>query len=235
MRVAGCTGGQSRKMVGSARHFLRVDGTTVAISKPAALGRNAWRAIAHATTSNDPRLPVGCLCRQWVAAWQSPRIAGTRRPSRTGRQQNAAQPAQNPQPFPPEAMDELLRQWEGQSAKLDTLEVDIYRIDRTWPGAMRPISRATPPSRAPIWPTSTIAQVKLQSTARPQGQEQEDVRSRMQKNGQLVSKPFETILCTGTEVWHYRSDVKRLIILPLDNERAGKRPSTRARCPSSSG
>ena len=37
---------------------------------------------------------------------------------------------QQAQQFPPEAMDELLGQWELQSRKLQTLEVDIYRVDR---------------------------------------------------------------------------------------------------------
>jgi TIGR03009 family protein len=37
------------------------------------------------------------------------------------------------------------------------------------------------------------------------------------KNGKPLSDPFETILCTGKEVWDYRSDVKNLVIWTLDN------------------
>lgn len=44
--------------------------------------------------------------------------------------QAAPAQVQQAQAFPPEAMDELLGQWELQSKKLETLELDIYRIDR---------------------------------------------------------------------------------------------------------
>ena len=38
------------------------------------------------------------------------------------------------------------------------------------------------------------------------------------KNGQLDTSPFQTILCTGKEVWDYRSDVRQLIIFTLNND-----------------
>jgi hypothetical protein len=69
-------------------------------------------------------------CWPWITTWRSPRIAG-RAPAKQARPAQAAPgQAQQAQAFPPEAMDELLGQWELQSRKLETLEVDIYRIDR---------------------------------------------------------------------------------------------------------
>ena len=151
-------------------------------------------------------------------AWQSPRIAGTRRPSRTGRHRTSSARPRTRSRFPPEAMDELLRLWEGQSAEArHTRGRHLPYRPRHAPGAMRPSSSATPPSRAPIWPTSTIAKSRLKAQPDPKVKNKM-VFAPVQKNGQLVSKPFETILCTGTEVWHYRSDVTRLIIWALNNE-----------------
>ena len=78
--------------------------------------------------SNDPRLRVVAVSRDGVAALAMAQDRG-RGPGQAGRAGRKRPPAQS-QEFPPEAMDELLRQWEGQSAKLETLEVDIYRIDQ---------------------------------------------------------------------------------------------------------
>ena len=178
--------------------------------------------------------PLVAFLAMGYAPGSRPGSRAARRPQQGRPQQTrCTRPAQNAQEFPPEAMDELLRQWEGQSAKLETLEVDIYRIDRTSPGAMRPISPAMPPSRARSG-LCRLSQGQAEGPARPQGQGQEDVRSSDDKNGQLDSKPFETILCTGTEVWHYRSDVRQVIIWSSTSD-ARRRPSTRGRCPSSSG
>jgi TIGR03009 family protein len=131
--------------------------------------------------------------------------------------QNAKRPAQNAQPFPPEAMDELLRQWEGQSAKLETLEVDIYRIDRdmAWGDETQFVGHAA--FKSPDLAYVDYRAIELKAQPDPKVKNKM-VFAPVQKNGQLVSKPFETILCTGTEVWHYRSDVKRLIIWALNNE-----------------
>ena len=58
--------------------------------------------------------------------------------------------ANAPPPVPPNParMEKLLKDWEGQSSKLNTLEVSIYRIDLRRPGATRIIMKGMPFSRA---------------------------------------------------------------------------------------
>ncbi len=83
--------------------------------------------------------------------------------------QTAKRPAPKAQEFPPEAMDELLRQWEGQSAKLETLEVDIYRIDRdmAWGDETHFAGHAA--FKSPDLAYVNYRKIKVKSPARPQG------------------------------------------------------------------
>ena len=132
-------------------------------------------------------------------------------------QQPAARNAQPAQEFPPEAMDELLALWEGQSAKLETLEVDIYRTDkdRAWGDEAHFAGHAA--FKSPDLAYVDYRKVKMQAKPDPK------VKGKMNsapviKNGRYESVPFETILCTGKEVWHYRYDVKQVIVWNLNKD-----------------
>jgi TIGR03009 family protein len=130
--------------------------------------------------------------------------------------QGAARPAQKVAAFPPEAMDDLLRQWEGQSAKLETLEVDIYRIDRdlAWEDETHFTGHAA--FKHPDLAYVDYRQVKVVAQPNPKDKNKKIYVPQKDKNGKLLTTPFETIVCTGKEVWDYRSDVLQLAIFQLD-------------------
>src|SRR5262249_7794248 len=62
--------------------------------------------------------------------------------------------------------------------------------------------------------------IKMQAQADPKIKGKKVFVPAKKKNGELDSVSFETILCTGTEVWDYRYDVRQIIVYTLDkNER----------------
>jgi TIGR03009 family protein len=147
-----------------------------------------------------------------IAQDRGPGGAGTSRP-----QQPAARKAAPEQVFPPEAMDELLGLWEGQSAKLQTLEVDIYRIDKdtAWGDESHFAGHAA--FRSPDLAYVDYRRVKMKDVPDPK------VKGKMKsvpnmKDGRYDAVSFETILCTGAEVWHYRYDVRQVIVWTLDKD-----------------
>jgi TIGR03009 family protein len=130
--------------------------------------------------------------------------------------QKQQQLAANAQP-PAITMQQLLADWEGQSKKLETLELAIYRIDKDsqWGDVEHYVGRAA--FKNPQLAFLDFRKVKMQ--------EQPDAKDKkkkvlvpLKKNGQIVSVPFETIVCTGEEVWQYRYDVKQIYIFPLDKD-----------------
>jgi TIGR03009 family protein len=131
--------------------------------------------------------------------------------------QAAAGQVQQAQKFSPEAMDELLGQWELQSRKLETLEVDIYRIDRDaqWGDEVHFTGHAA--FKNPDLAYVDYRRVKIVAKPDPRAKNKNVMDVQKDKNGQPLSDPFETILCTGKEVWDYRSDAKNLVIWTLDN------------------
>jgi TIGR03009 family protein len=131
--------------------------------------------------------------------------------------QAAPAQAQQAQQFPPEAMDQLLGQWELQSRKLETLEVDIYRIDRDaqWGDEVHFTGHAA--FKNPDLAYVDYRKVKVLAKPDPKVKNKNVVVVQKDKNGQPLSDPFETILCTGKEVWDYRSDARNLVIWTLDN------------------
>jgi TIGR03009 family protein len=135
-------------------------------------------------------------------------------------QARPAQPKviQQAQQFPPAAMEEVLRQWEEQSAKLQTLEVDIYRIDRDiqWGDETHFTGHAA--FKNPDLAYVDYRKVKLLVQRDPKVKNKNVFLPQKAKNGQLDSDPFQTILCTGREVWDYRSDVMNLVIWTLDSD-----------------
>ena len=221
-------------MVGSARAILQVDGTTGDFRIPARSGGMHGGGTAHAATSNDPCLFSGRPGGNRARRSCSPRIKPL--PGKALRsQQPAARPAQAPQQFPPGAMDELLRQWEEQSAKLKTLEVDIYRTDqdRAWGDEAQFSGHAA--FKSPDLAFVDYKKVKLKSEPNPKDKNQpkfvpaqgERRQARSQSRSKRSCAPARrsgTIATTSNKSSSGRSARMR-----------GKKPSTKARCRSSSG
>jgi TIGR03009 family protein len=134
---------------------------------------------------------------------------------------NVATPAQAQQPAaarePAMDMDQLLQLWAGQSAKLKTLELSIYRIDeqKAWGDVEHYQGRAA--FRAPQLAFLDFRKVKMQEQADPKDKKKK-VLAPVKKNNKIESVPYQTIVCTGQEVWDYRYDVKQVYIFPLNKD-----------------
>ncbi|MGE3819598.1 MAG: outer-membrane lipoprotein carrier protein LolA [Isosphaeraceae bacterium] len=96
-------------------------------------------------------------------------------------------------------MKPLLRAWEKQSARLDTLDVEIRRVDKSeaW-GDEEYVGRA-------ILQRPNLALLDFQKVE-------------MDANNKRVVKPHERIVCTGTEIWQYSSGAKQIFIFPLERQ-----------------
>jgi TIGR03009 family protein len=115
-------------------------------------------------------------------------------------------------------MDELLRLWEGQSAKLRSLEVEIYRIDKNpawWDEEEHYLGHAA--FQAPQLAYLDFRKVRLKAQADAKDQAKKRLVP-SKKNGQIESTPYQTIVCTGAEVWDYHYDVKQILIYTLDRD-----------------
>ncbi len=112
-------------------------------------------------------------------------------------------------------MPRLLALWEGQSAKLKSLEVAIYRIDKNpaWDEEEHYVGHAA--FKSPQFAYLDFSKVKLQFKPDPKAKDKK-VAVPLKKNNKVLSSPYETIVCTGQEVWHYRYEVKQVFIYPLD-------------------
>jgi TIGR03009 family protein len=154
----------------------------------------------------------------WIASGSAPRLAAqdpaTGRPAAA--QARAAAPAV-PKPDP-RRMQQILQDWETQSAKLNTLEVDIYRIDKdvSWDDEEHYLGHAA--FQAPQLAFLDFRKVKMETKPDPKNK-MKQVIAPVTKNGKVVSTPHETILCTAkNEVWHYRYEVFQINIFPLDKD-----------------
>jgi TIGR03009 family protein len=112
-------------------------------------------------------------------------------------------------------MDQLLLQWEGQSAKLTSLEVAIYRIDKNPAWGEEEHYQGHAAFKNPQLAYLDFRKVNLKVKPDPKAKDKKVVVP-VTKNNKVESKPYETIVCTGQEVWHYRYDVKQIFIYPLD-------------------
>lgn len=109
----------------------------------------------------------------------------------------------------PDRMKRLLKAWEQESSKLKSLDVSIERLDRSkaWGEEMFE-GRAILMSPNLAW--LNFDKVELDpNTKKPVI----DPKTR-----KTVKNPYERIVCTGTEVWQYRSDTKQIFIFPLDRQ-----------------
>ena len=154
------------------------------------------------TSGEDPAQP---------AAGNRPTSAPTRGPA----QNQAAQPgAVAPaEAVDPAKMDLLLKQWEKQSALLKTLDVTILRIDDNpaWGDLEYYEGRAL--FKSPNLAFIDFLKIKQDEKKQPIKDPQK---------GKWVSTPYERIVCTGDEVWQYRSDTQQIFVFPLEKNEQKK-------------
>jgi TIGR03009 family protein len=103
-------------------------------------------------------------------------------------------------------MEQVLARWEQESTQLKSLDVQLYRIDKApaWGQDEHYQGRA-------LLKSPNFAWLDLQKIV-------EDPQTRRK-----TLKPFDRIVCTGNEVWQYKSDTHQIFIYPLE-----KQPQKRA-------
>lgn len=134
----------------------------------------------------------------------------------------ARQPARREQPAanavaPQMDMQQLLALWEGQSAKLQTLELAMYRTDKDpkWGDEEHYLGRAA--FKSPQLAYLDFRKIKMREQTDPNDKRKKQFVP-VKKDNKFVSVPFETIICTSQEVWQYRYDVRKIYIFPLDKD-----------------
>jgi TIGR03009 family protein len=115
------------------------------------------------------------------------------------------QPAANPA-----KMKWLLEKWAGQAAKLNTLDVHIYRVDKDfkWKDEVHFDGRAV--FKRPNLAYMDFKKIKLAPNAKGQPAPVKD-----QKTGKWVTTPNETVVCNDQAVWQYLYDGRQIFIWPL--------------------
>ncbi len=113
----------------------------------------------------------------------------------------------NPNPANAKKMAWLLKQWEQQSSLLKTLDVKILRVDQNpaWDELEYYDGRAL--FKSPNFAFIDFNKIK-------QDEKQKPLRDPQNKD-KWLSTPFERIVCTGEEVWQYKSDTQQIFIFPL--------------------
>ena len=129
----------------------------------------------------------------------------------------AARPAQagqaRPQPVnDPVKMKWLLEKWEGQSAKLKSLDVKIYRIDKDpkWKAGGSLQGRAI--FKSPNLAYLDFKKIKLAPNAK---KGQTGRRRSIPRTANGSTTPTETIVCGPNEVWQYLYEGRQIFIYPL--------------------
>lgn len=152
-----------------------------------------------------------------VSSGQDPERAGapSAAPARApvaqpeGRDAGPRQAGAPAKPVDPAKMEWLLKQWEHQSSLLKTLDVTILRIDDNpaWGDLDYYEGRAL--FKSPNLAFIDFNKIKQDDKKKP-------VKD-PQKN-KWVSTPYERIICTGNEVWQYKSDTQQIFIFPLGKD-----------------
>jgi TIGR03009 family protein len=104
-------------------------------------------------------------------------------------------------------MEWLLKKWEHQSSLLKTLDVTILRVDQNpaWDELEYYEGRA-------LFKSPNLAFIDFNKIK--QDEKKKPVRDPQNKD-KWLSTPFERIVCTGEEVWQYKSDTQQIFIYPL--------------------
>ena len=116
-----------------------------------------------------------------------------------------------------EKMNDLLVQWEQQCAKLTSLEVDVYRIDKDpqwWNDEEHYLGHAA--FKKPQQAYLNFQKVTLKAVPDPKDKNKKIMAAVRKNDGQVQATPYQTIVCTGAEVWDYHYDVKQIFVYALD-------------------
>jgi TIGR03009 family protein len=131
--------------------------------------------------------------------------AATARPEQQGAApRQAGAPAK---PVNPANMEWLLKKWEHQSSLLKTLDVTVLRIDDNpaWGEIEYYEGRA-------LFKSPNLAFIDFNKIT--QDDKKKPLRD-PQKKDKWLATPYERIVCTGEEVWQYKSDTQQIFIYPL--------------------
>ncbi len=171
----------------------RAAGSRVGADRGVTLGIGARNA-----TATSSRSCAGCACRS----------------GSTGR--TVAGQAQTPSAaLPPilandPKMKPILKMWERQSAQLTSLRVDIDRVDDDPAWGDKIPYKGVAYLQSPNCACLNFAKATLDpKTGKPVVDP---------KSGKPTFVQHERIICTGEEVWQYKSDTKQIFIFPLDKE-----------------
>ena len=104
-------------------------------------------------------------------------------------------------------MDRLLELWEKKCKELNTLDVKILRIDQNPSWGLLEYYEGRALFKSPNLAFIDFNKIKQDEKKKP-------VRDPRDKN-KWISTPFERIVCTGQEVWQYKSDTQQIFIFPL--------------------
>jgi TIGR03009 family protein len=107
-------------------------------------------------------------------------------------------------------MSSLLDKWEGQSAKLKTLDVKIARVDSDPSWQTEDHYEGTAMFKSPNLAYLDFARVKVAKNEKGQFVPVVDP-----KTGKRITARADTVVCAQNEVWHYQHDVRQIIIFPL--------------------
>jgi TIGR03009 family protein len=136
--------------------------------------------------------------------------------STPARNRAGAQSAQARTQVDPAKMEILLDKWATQSGHLRTLEVLIYRVDKT-PGFDEDHYEGHAAFRNPQLAFLDFRRVKTKLEPDPKDKTKKRVVPVIDpRTKKALSVPHESIICGGSEVWHYRWDVKQIFIYSLD-------------------
>ncbi len=152
------------------------------------------------------------MCASNLATAFPQDAAGNRAPAARTR---ANPPAKQAQPVPnPAQMEKLLKDWERQSAKLKTLDVWIYRIDRRpdWNEEIHYEGRAV--FKSPQLAYLIFNKVKTVRDAKGKIAPVPDPKNPKKR----VTTPDEVIICGTNEVWQYLYPTRQIFVFPLAKE-----------------
>lgn len=127
-------------------------------------------------------------------------------PAPAAAQQRQAAPAD-----PGIDVETLLKKWEGQSSKLKTLDVGIFRKDTIPEFDEVEYFEGRAIFRSPNFAFIDFKKIK-----------QDEKKNPLKKNDKWDVADDERIICTGTEVWQYKSDTRQIFIYPLERDQAAK-------------
>jgi TIGR03009 family protein len=159
---------------------------------------------------NVPRLPALIAALLAIAASRAAAQAPPAQPDprrNADANANAAPGAaqRQPPPIDPRRIEDLLRQWEQNSANLRTLDVRMARVDHSdaWDENERYEGRAMFKSPNRAWLDF---------------QKERDVKDPKPGQAKTELVPHERIICTGSEVWQFSCSTRQVFIYPLEKD-----------------